>query len=141
MTKYLTIGTIVLLLLFGIYFKYTEQRLEKKAQEIAELQIQVSIQNKTIEEIKEDSKKIVEIKNKLLEMEKDFSNSKAELNQKLMKLYNTAKNKPQLVENIINNATKERLRCIEIATGDIPVEIDDKNSVCKELIKNAKKNN
>ena len=48
---------------------------------------------------------------------------------------NLAIQKPTLVQSAINNTTKFALRCNEIVTGALVLEIDKNNNVCPDLVK------
>ena len=75
-------------------------------------------QKQVIEQQAEDFRKIRNTLNKLEEVNKKLEQDKADLSKRLGKhdIGNLAENKPELVEKIINGASKSA-RCVEIASG------------------------
>jgi len=103
----------------------------------------VKKQQDTINKLKEDyakiekSKEIVEVEKKknekkVIKLEKKLTETKT---GKKRDINIIAQRKPKLFEKIINNASKQRARCLEIATGSPVTEKDTKNRVCPDLVK------
>ena len=99
------------------------QKLQKDNAILKENQLKlegaVEEQKQVIEKQAEDFRKIRDTLNKLEEVNKKLEQDKAELNKRLGKhdIGNLAENKPDLVERIINGASKSAARCVEIASG------------------------
>ena len=99
------------------------QKLQKDNAILKENQLKlegaVEEQKQVMEKQAEDFRKIRDTLNKLEEVNKKLEQDKAELNKRLGKhdIGNLAENKPDLVERIINGASKSAARCVEIASG------------------------
>ena len=131
----------LILVLFGIagagflYFKYTQNQIQRLAQEAQTYKLANEEQKLVINQMIEDQKLLASI---LENIKKEQDISKKELND-LENKFNketyygerdigfVAENKPKLVENIINNATNQALRCMEQSTGKL---IDEQNINC-----------
>lgn len=101
------------------YYKDTQHRIEVLTQEKAQLEISVDLQQKAIESLKSDMLAMGRI---LTDTNKKFDIARQEaqtLADKLAKheLGALAVQKPGLVQNRVNEATKEAYRCIEIQSG------------------------
>lgn len=115
---------LVLVMLAGAGGGYLYvQKLQKDNAILKENQLKlegaVEEQKQVIEKQAEDFRKIRDTLNKLEEVNKKLEQDKAELNKRLGKhdIGNLAENKPDLVERIINGASKSAARCVEIASG------------------------
>ena len=99
------------------------QKLQKDNAILKENQIKlegaVSEQKAVIEKQAEDFKKIRATLDTLEKEKAKLQKDKDELTKRLGKhdIGNLAENKPQLVEKIINGASKSAARCVEIASG------------------------
>ena len=83
------------------------------------LESAVEDNNKVIEQQMEDINKIRNTLEIVEEEKKKLEKDKDDLNKRLGKhdIGNLAENKPGLVEKIINKASKNAQRCVEIASG------------------------
>ena len=115
---------LVLVMLAGAGGGYLYvQKLQKDNAILKENQLKlegaVEEQKQVIEKQAEDFRKIRDTLTKLEEVNKKLEQDKAELNKRLGKhdIGNLAENKPDLVERIINGASKSAARCVEIASG------------------------
>jgi septal ring factor EnvC (AmiA/AmiB activator) len=104
-----------------VYFNYSQNKITTLEREAQLKDIQLEQQKLAIESLEKQAKKVKESHAKLSQ-EKDESAAKVEdLREKFKKndrdISKLAYNKPKLVENVINRATKNALRCMEIASG------------------------
>ena len=92
------------------------------------LESAVEDNNKVIEQQIEDINKIRNTLEIVEEEKKKLEKDKDDLNKRLGKhdIGNLAENKPGLVEKIINKASKNAQRCVEIASGS-PLTEEDLN--------------
>lgn len=136
-TTYMAIGIIVLTVIFGAYFKYSQVQLEKKQTEIISLKTTVATQSAALIQMDADVIKIKETNTKLMNIERANTERSNKLSATLQKLEKTAAAKPEIVEGLINRAAKERHRCMAIATGSSILK-NENNSVCPQFIKGIK---
>lgn len=133
-TTWLVIAMMAMSTGFFVYYKYTQKEIDNYKLQIGIYQAEVIKRNATIDILKESIDKIQAI-NKDIQILKDLDNiQKENMSLSLQKLEDAARGKPTLVQGIINKASKDRLRCLEIATGS-PVKQEEKNSVCPQLLK------
>ena len=117
------------------YFFWSQNELKKLNTNLAEKNAAIKIQENTITTILEDFGIVTEITKNMTNIERMNSDRYKELSNTLRKLDSTARARPGLVENAVNNASKERNRCIEIATGAKPLK-GEKNRVCPHFMVN-----
>lgn len=113
----------------------------------AKMQTVIESQKKTLDQLKTDvenmnkiqselDKKLKETSAQVSDLKKHFTTS---ANGKRRDFDNIAAKKPGLVENIINKATQDALRCNELVTGAEPTpdELSGKvqNKMCPQLLK------
>lgn len=122
-----------LILISGIYFKYSQGVIRELQSELVVTKISLETEKKHVKQLEADIILIQKITQDLTDTERKNSQRESELAKTLTKLEKVAKSKPKLVENLINNASKERNRCIELATGATPLK-NEKNSVCQQLL-------
>jgi hypothetical protein len=130
---YLMIGGLILFLLFCGVIKYQQYRIESLNVQVSELELISKTQKLIIEQLKFDITHIQKINIELVKKEREAVIQATKLTQKLNKLNSAATGKPKLVEKLVNNASKERIRCLEIASGAIPQQ-SEKNTVCPHLV-------
>lgn len=120
MTKYLLIGTVVLVSLFGWYYKDSQNRLKILTENNAKLEVANQTNQKTITTLKEDSKKFTELNKKLQDDLKESETYSDELRKKLNNhnLTQLSKKNPSNVEKRINDATKKLFEDIEKDTSN-----------------------
>jgi len=131
------------------YFYVLSLRSDLKVAEANQIKMQEAqeAQAKKIKKLDDDMKQAAKVRIELFRELSDASKERAELaktftQNKLGKkrdFSSIAVRKPGLVENIVNNATRDALRCNEIATGS-PLTADEragkvKNSVCGNMLK------
>lgn len=109
-----------------LYYTDTQERLVAAANENAAMKIQEKLQTQTIEKLNED---IVRSRETLAKLRDEFGKfrrdyeilvdkfNKRSINFGTRDIGKLAEVKPTLIERIINNATKNVLRCFEIASG------------------------
>lgn len=129
MTKYLLIGTGILLVLFGVYFKYSQDRLSSLAEAMALQKVTISEQEKTIKKNQEDSNKINTIHGNLSEL--SSKNSQQGI-KNLLELDRAISSEDQ---DRINLLQKYRNRCFEIISGSPVQKEDQPNDVCPQVVK------
>lgn len=137
---YVAVIAIVITLISGtiLYINYLKSENNDLTNSVISLQEAIDTQKETIDILVKDIKTIQEV-NKNVEAVKDSNNKKL---QELDKKFN-GNDKPfskiayentQLVEDAINAATVEKLRCFELLTGQ-KAEKDETNSLCPDFIK------
>lgn len=137
LNKILTYSLVVLgCVSFYYYSTATISNLESKNKTY-------ELSNKSIEDqvdTIEDAKKRSEIVAKeLYDLSRTLNNQERILTNNLDRMDRLAKEKPRLIENIINRASRDRARCLEIASGDpVVYNLDKSNKVCPEIIKASK---
>lgn len=132
-STWLIIGMAFLVLVSGIYFKYSQNVIKGLQEQVVVLTVSLETQKKHVASLEKDITLMKKINKELTDQERTAAKKESELAKKLQKLKKVAKAKPKLVEDIINDASKERTRCIELATGAKPIK-DEKNSVCPQLL-------
>lgn len=133
-SMYLYIAIGILVAGFGLYYNHAQHVQDDLKKTIILDKVAIDSQKNIITDLKHDIEQIKDINDQISKLKDTDIIQKDKLNKALSKLEKTAAKKAQLVENIINKASKERNRCIEIATGDEPVK-GETNSVCPQLVK------
>jgi len=117
------------------YLKSENETLEANNQKY---EMVVEQQEQTIEQKKADIRDIKEANKNVDKQQEQTRETEKNLDQKFNKkerdLTDLSLAKPGLIENIINDATKESIRCNEIAMGAEIKESDKDNSECQELV-------
>lgn len=132
-TTWLIIVMGVLMAVSVVYFKYSQNTIKNLQSQVVLLKVSLETEKKHVKQLESDIILIQKITQDLTSVERKNSKIENDLARKLLKLESVAKAKPQLVENLINNASKERNRCLELSTGSKPVK-NEKNSVCPQLL-------
>lgn len=130
-------GVAVLIGIFYWYYKSSQETIAILNANNAKLEIAIQTQKQALESIKND---LQTQQNVLEQTYKDFDESRRlnqELSDRLSKhdLGFLASKKPKLVENIINKATSDAARCLEILSGS-PLTEKEKNATKKSEINN-----
>lgn len=130
---FLIAGAIIVAGLY-FYISYLNNSIDLlKAKNVAQ-EIQIKQNEETIKTITESFDKLTEVNKKISNLRENDISQQEKLNSALTKLQSTSQGKPKLVENIINKASKDRNRCLELATGAIKKQ-NEKNRVCPQLLK------
>lgn len=131
---YMAIAMVVMCLGFLGYFKYSQHALQEYSKQIGQYQMAVNSQKSVIKQLQQDSEAIKKT-NQDLQKTTDLDNDRAnKLALTLTKLEQSAILNPALVEQAINRATAERIRCIELVTGASPLK-KEVNRTCPQLVK------
>lgn len=130
-------GVAVLIGIFYWYYTSSQETIAILNANNARLENAVAIQKQALESIKND---LQTQQNVLQQTYKDFDDSRRlnqELSDRLSKhdLGFLAAKKPKLVENIVNKATSDAARCLEILSGSLLTE-KEKNATKKSEINN-----
>lgn len=120
MTKYLLIGAATLIIIFGWYYKDSQNRLKLLMENNAKLEVANQTNQKTINTLQEDTKKFTELNNKL---QKDLQEAESYTDDLRKKLNNhnltqLSKQNPSAVEKRINDATKKLFEDIQKDTSN-----------------------
>jgi len=111
------------------YYKYTQNKIALLSQEKAILEFSIKEQRKVIDSLQKDIKLIVQardqLSSRLAQSQREINQLKDTLyreNQGKKSLEELAREKPQLIENLVNNATKKVFDCFEniIVNKDCP---------------------
>lgn len=128
---YIAVAVVVAASMVFLYVSYLNNKVDSLSGALISQRIVAGEQQKTIitlnnsiGEMKAINKQVAEITRQAQEQEKKLIDS-------LDKLGKVTAGKPKLVEGIINRAAKDRLRCIEIATG-AEIKKDESNRVCPQ---------
>ena len=130
---YLVGAIAILLITFSSYFFYANWQFQKKDNMITATKLAVIEQNKLIEQQLEDITSIKDITRRLNENQQSLQTRERNLVSKLSRLQAIAIERPEMTEQLINNATIERIRCIALATGAMPRE-NEVNELCANLL-------
>jgi predicted nuclease with TOPRIM domain len=144
--NYIKIGLIFAVLTLFMsgffYVKWLRSELDLAQANQAKLETALVAEKETRQRFEKDFEKIRQLNTQL---NMDFAAAQKDVNdlrrkfaeqERLMRL---AQQKPNLVRERLNNATKDALRCNEIVTGAQLLPEDDANTVCPETIKNIKR--
>lgn len=133
MTKIMGITLVLVTIGSGIYFWWSQNKLEKQAQELLAQKITIETQTKALESLKIDIDNIQNINRELTELERESNERLNKLQDTLRGLERLTIEKPEMVERLINDSVKQRIRCFELATGAKPLK-DEKNDVCPQFL-------
>lgn len=114
------LGAVILVGGFALYMFITNLQEKNTILESNNIKYEESIKNqkKLINQTQEDVKNIVTATKKILEVQSSNNTSLTELNNRFEKdLGYLAVKKPELIEKIVNNASDNALRCLEIISG------------------------
>jgi len=126
------ISLFILVIGFYLYLQHLYNNIDRLSQENKilkqnnqTLQDSINIQKKTIEKLQQDFKAVSDLKNKMDEYNKVLDKKKKELDKKIHRDYYgkdsletvILKDKKNRVEKVINEASRNALRCLEILTG------------------------
>ena len=113
-------GALVLLcVVFGIYFKMSQDTIQEQAGNISKLTVAVTEQQAAIEQLKIDAARQAEITRELDGKYQASREQVSTLTDKFAKnnLGNLAAHKPGLIEKAINKGSREVNRCFEVISG------------------------
>ncbi len=120
MTKYLIIGVIVLLGIFGWYYRDSQKRLQLLTENNAKLEVANQTNKETIDTLQKDAERFSELNNKL---QKDLQSAESYTDDLRKRLNNhnltkLSKENPTAIEKRINDATKKLFEDIEKDTSN-----------------------
>jgi cell division protein FtsB len=133
LTGYMMIGIGVLVLIFGAYFEYSQHQIKEYINTIALQNVQIASNTVQIKQLEKDAVDIKAANNKLTNIKQKDEAEKARLNNILRKLNSIPTAKANLLQDMINNGVKERLRCLALATGSPPEPLEV-NHLCPQLL-------
>jgi len=114
------LGALLIVVSSIVYVKYTQNQIDTLTQDNELLQLGIEEQHRVIDSLQNDIQLIIESRDKLSELLIKSNNEITELKEKLYRenqgkqsLEQLAIKKPQLVENIVNKATKDVFDCFE----------------------------
>ena len=114
------LGVLIIVVSSIVYVKYTQNQIDTLTQDNELLQLEIEEQHRVIDSLQNDIQSIIESRDKLSELLIKSNNEITELKEKLYRenqgkqsLEQLAIKKPQLVENIVNKATKDVFDCFE----------------------------
>lgn len=110
--------------------------LERSINNVGQLRESISIQHDTIKRIQDEQTRIGQINDDLMALDSAINEDAQNLQRRFetsssgqyRDLGLLAYQRPGLVERVINNGTRDALRCLEIASGDTLTE-DETNAV------------
>lgn len=122
------------------YVQNLQSKLDLAAERQARTMDVVNAQEAVMKQLQNDIKKVQEVTNTLNQKIAEANKSVSNLNDKFDKnssgkardIGKDAEAKPEVVEKIINRATKDAIRCGELLTG-APLRPKETNSQCPEL--------
>ena len=133
LNTYMLIGIAVLVAIMGIYFTYSQHEMKVLNQTIATQTIALKSQTLVIAQLKKDAVDIQATNAKLSTIVDVQTLQSKILQNKLNKLQGISTKKASLLQKLINDASKQRTRCIALATGAVPMK-DETNRVCPQLL-------
>ena len=147
-TKLIAAGIALLVIASTVlYIRYLHSQMQVMRGEIVVLKDVVEAKDKQIDTINNNITRMNQIQTDLNNTLSRIQNESTELRKKFEQdargrardMARIAEARPRLVENIINDATRDALRCNEIVTGS-PLTSDEqsgkiKNTICPELLK------
>lgn len=114
------LGVLIIVVSSIVFVKYTQNQINALTQDNELLQLGIEEQHRVIDSLQNDIQSIIESRDKLSELLIKSNNEITELKEKLYRenqgkqsLEQLAIKKPQLVENIVNKATKDVFDCFE----------------------------
>ncbi len=132
---YIAIAIAVAAGMVFLYVSYLTNKVDSLSGQLVKQQIIVGEQEKTIVTLNGSIEEMKEINRHINEITRQAQEQERKLVDSLAKLEDAAVAKPSLVEKIINQASRDRLRCFELATG-AEQEKNERNRVCPQLLKN-----
>lgn len=133
-TPYVIAGIAVLILGFAGYFYWSQSKIEDLVKAKVAYEITIQTQQQALQQLGVDIEVIKQVNAELAEIERDNADAASKLADKLSQLKEIVKEKPGIVQDLVNKASKERNRCFALATGAKP-EKKETNSVCPHLLK------
>lgn len=134
------IGVLIALLVLGggaFYIHYLRAENAKLYEQTVTLEQSINTQKTTIENLQKDIKQITTEKKKIEVVKNENQKRLDELNKLFSRdgksFDELAYAKPLLIENAINNGTKDKLRCFELITGQ-KVKDNEKNTMCSSFV-------
>ncbi len=134
LNKYIIIAFSIFILMFGGYFWYSQNEIATLNKTIVAKDIALDEQNKLITNLKIDVESIKQVNKELSIVEREATENASRLSDKLRNLGTIAKEKPIIVQDLINQSAVNRIRCFELATGAEPKK-DEINKTCPHLLK------
>lgn len=131
--SYIILGLAAFCALSSIYFFYAQHEIKTLSSKIATYELTIEQQNAIITRLNTDMTKIKVINDSLVKIERNANTELLNQIDTMKKLKNTTEHKKTIVQKLINNGSKERIRCFELATG-APSEINEKNSLCTYML-------
>ena len=132
------LGAIGIVLAGWFYVQSLQASLEAASERNARTMDIVNEQVATMNQLQADIKKVQEVTSKLNQEVSDAKKSVVALDNKFEKnnrdIGKDAAAKPEVVQKIINRASKDAIRCGELVTG-APPRPKETNSQCPELVK------
>ena len=107
--------------------------MEKQAKEILAYEITIDSQKKALVQLGVDIETIKQINSGLSNVERENAENASKLADKLSNLGTYAKEKPDIVQRLVNESADMRIRCFALATGAKPLE-NEVNNVCPHLL-------
>jgi uncharacterized protein HemX len=130
---YLAIALAVVMGIMGAYFFYSQYEIKNLNNLVQAQKTDILAQDDYINQLQKDAKDI-QVANQTLSQVIESQNSQTQvLENKLNALKGTPAQKMAALEKIINLASTQRMRCIAIATGAVPVK-NETNKVCPQLM-------
>ena len=134
LNKYIIIAFTLFALAFGGYFWYSQNVIANLNREVAAKDLALEENKKLIQNLKIDVEDIKTVNKELANIEREATANAAEQADKLRDLEEIVNKKPKIVQDLVNQATVNRLRCFELATGAAPKK-DEVNKTCPHLLK------
>jgi len=131
--KYLGIGFGVTVILFGVYFYWSQAKISTQNKKLVANEITIKTQELVITDIKDDINTIKDINSELNSVQESFTDNTRRLNESLRGLERYAVEKPLMVERLINESMRLRIRCFALATGEKALK-NEENAVCAHLL-------
>jgi len=134
-TPYLLATIGVLILGFGLYFHWSQGQITTLNGNIVTYKNSLESQEKVIKQFEIDLVKIKAVNKTVNNLNEENRKNASKLDEALNGLKDRAKESPQMVEDLINKSTVQRLQCLEAATGKV---VNGINEVCPHIIKEVK---
>lgn len=136
-TVELVVGGLAIAAVLGgiIYIKMLRAEVDAATQRETVYKASISSLNQTMDAMKLDVVKIQKVNQVLAANAAKNRDQKDALDIKLDKIDNIDVKKAKLLEDAINNASRERSRCAALATGATPMK-KEVNRTCPQFLKN-----
>lgn len=137
----LIFATLATFLSGFFYVRWLQAELDLSKANQAKLEVALVVEKETRERTEKEFEKIRALNIKL---NTDFMSAQKDVNDLRRKfaeqerLIRLAQQRPNLVRERLNNATKHALRCNELVTGAPLLPEDDSNTICPETVKSRK---